>query len=272
MVPRAILRARTVDGRDVTPRGPGAAGRSLAPEVAYQVFDMLADPDARRPMFGQDTPTHLPFPVAIKTGTTRAYTDNLALGTTPEYTVGAWAGNFDGRPTEGVMAMQGAAPLVRAAFVALAARFGLRRRRRDRPAWRTRRFARCRAGSRAPPAPTASGSSSFATVRPIRTAPATCTSAGVAARWWFCPEVVRPWARRWASRAPAMARKARRRRVPCASCSRVEGSRFSLDPLPPPGLVYSPAAGEPARPGPLDGGRHPRRPLVPHPRRSPGPR
>ena len=66
----------------------------------------------------------LDFPVALKTGTTRAYTDDLAFGTTAEYTVGAWAGNFDGSPTAGVMAMQGAAPLVRAAFVALAARFG----------------------------------------------------------------------------------------------------------------------------------------------------
>jgi penicillin-binding protein 1C len=66
----------------------------------------------------------LPFAVALKTGTTRGYTDNLAFGTTREFTVGAWAGNFDGTPTEGVMAMQGAAPLVRAAFVALAALYG----------------------------------------------------------------------------------------------------------------------------------------------------
>jgi penicillin-binding protein 1C len=122
VVPRVVLQARAADGRDLTP--PVGSGQAIfATAVAYQVFDMLADPDARRPMFGQDTPTHLPFPVAFKTGTTRAYTDNLALGTTREYTVGAWAGNFDGRPTEGVMAMMGAAPLVRAAFVALAARF-----------------------------------------------------------------------------------------------------------------------------------------------------
>ena len=85
---------------------------------------MLSDPDARRPMFGSGAPMDVGFPVALKTGTTRAYTDDLAFGTTREYTVGAWAGNFDGSPTAGVMAMQGAAPLVRAAFVALAARFG----------------------------------------------------------------------------------------------------------------------------------------------------
>jgi penicillin-binding protein 1C len=96
----------------------------FGPETAYLIFDILSDPDARRPMFGSSAPMMLDFPVALKTGTTRAYTDDLAFGTTAEYTVGAWGGNFDGSPTAGVMAMQGAAPLVRAAFVSLAARFG----------------------------------------------------------------------------------------------------------------------------------------------------
>jgi penicillin-binding protein 1C len=126
-------------GRAVAPRpivrvrAPGGAARELgvpepvrvfSPEIAYLVFDILSDPDARRPMFGSSAPVILDFPVALKTGTTRAYTDDLAFGTTAEYTVGAWGGNFDGSPTAGVMAMQGAAPLVRAAFVSLAARFG----------------------------------------------------------------------------------------------------------------------------------------------------
>jgi penicillin-binding protein 1C len=102
----------------------GVVQRVFSPEIAYQIFDVLADPDARRPMFGRSAPMDLPFPVALKTGTTRGYTDNLAFGTTREFTVGAWAGNFDGSPMEGVMAMQGAAPLVRAAFVALAALYG----------------------------------------------------------------------------------------------------------------------------------------------------
>jgi penicillin-binding protein 1C len=101
-----------------------AGSRVFSREVAYQIFDVLADPDARRPMFGSSAPMELPYPVALKTGTTRGYTDNLAFGTTREFTVGAWAGNFDGKPMQGVMAMQGAAPLVRAAFVALAALYG----------------------------------------------------------------------------------------------------------------------------------------------------
>lgn len=98
--------------------------RVFEEDVAYLVFDMLSDSDARRPMFARQAPMELPFAVALKTGTTRAYTDTLAFGTTAQYTVGAWGGNFDGSPTQTVMAMQGAAPLVRAAFVALAALYG----------------------------------------------------------------------------------------------------------------------------------------------------
>ena len=110
---------RATDARPPPQRSP-----VFSPEIAYLVFDVLSDPDARRPMFGSGAPMELDFPVALKTGTTRAYTDDLAFGITRDYTVGVWAGNFDGSPTAGVMAMQGAAPLVRAAFVSLAARFG----------------------------------------------------------------------------------------------------------------------------------------------------
>jgi len=96
----------------------------FSPQVAYLIYDILQDPDARRPMFGHGVPLYLPFRVALKTGTTRAYTDNWALGTTREYTVGVWAGNFDGSPTYRVMSMRGATPLLRAVFSAIAARFG----------------------------------------------------------------------------------------------------------------------------------------------------
>jgi penicillin-binding protein 1C len=136
--PRAVRRVLHQPGLSAgvssAAQAPGSAGstassgasltRVFSPEVAYQIFDILADPDARRPMFGRTAPLEVGFPVALKTGTTRGYTDNLAFGTTREFTVGAWAGNFDGSPTDGVMAMQGAAPLVRAAFVALAALYG----------------------------------------------------------------------------------------------------------------------------------------------------
>jgi penicillin-binding protein 1C len=123
VAPRAITRV-SVPGRTARVPAIAAPVTVFGPEIAYLIFDILSDPDARRPMFGSSAPMILDFPVALKTGTTRAYTDDLAFGTTAEYTVGAWGGNFDGSPTAGVMAMQGAAPLVRAAFVSLAARFG----------------------------------------------------------------------------------------------------------------------------------------------------
>jgi penicillin-binding protein 1C len=123
VTPRAIDRV-SVAGRAPHELAIAEPTRVFTPEIAYLIFDILSDPDARRPMFGSSAPMIVDFRVALKTGTTRAYTDDLAFGTTAEYTVGAWGGNFDGSPTAGVMAMQGAAPLVRAAFVSLAARFG----------------------------------------------------------------------------------------------------------------------------------------------------
>jgi penicillin-binding protein 1C len=116
--------------RAVAPGAPpwqppaSAAPRIFAAQIAYLIYDILADPDARKPMFGERVPMELPFPVALKTGTTRAYTDNWALAATREVTVGVWAGNFDGSPTRRTMAMRGAAPLARAVLAAAAARFG----------------------------------------------------------------------------------------------------------------------------------------------------
>ncbi|MEO8184876.1 MAG: transglycosylase domain-containing protein, partial [Deltaproteobacteria bacterium] len=105
--PRAVRRITRPSGELESERHFTPATRSIfAPAIAFQIFDILSDSDARRPMFGRSAPLELGFPVALKTGTTRGYTDNLAFGTTREFTVGVWAGNFDGTPMEGVMAMQ----------------------------------------------------------------------------------------------------------------------------------------------------------------------
>lgn len=123
IAPRTIDRARTPDGREW--REPVLVReRVFTEEAAAQLFDVLSDPEARKPMFGDRVPMNLPFPVALKTGTTKAYTDLWAFGTTREFTVGVWAGNFDGSPTYKVMSTEGATPLVRAAYVAIAARYG----------------------------------------------------------------------------------------------------------------------------------------------------
>lgn len=123
IAPRAVELATTADGRRWTE--PIALRPPVfSEEIAYLLWDILSDPDARKPMFGDRVPLELPFKVALKTGTTKAYTDLWAIGVTREYTVGVWAGNFDGSPTYHVMSTEGATPLVRAVYTAIAARFG----------------------------------------------------------------------------------------------------------------------------------------------------
>jgi penicillin-binding protein 1C len=123
IAPRFVERAVGVDGRTWSePRVERPA--VFSEEIAYLLWDILSDPDARKPMFGDRVPLELPFKVALKTGTTKAYTDLWAVGVTREYTVGVWAGNFDGSPTYHVMSTEGATPLVRAVYAAIAARYG----------------------------------------------------------------------------------------------------------------------------------------------------
>ena len=110
--PRALRRVVLPDGTHWTPALPRQR-RVFSRRTSWLVMDMLADPRARRPMFGQELPLDLPFDVAAKTGTARGFSDLVAVGVTRELTVAAWAGNFDGRPTHGVVAMNGAAPLLR---------------------------------------------------------------------------------------------------------------------------------------------------------------
>ncbi len=92
---------------------PPATTQLIAPIAAYQVSQVLADAHARRRQFDLETPLEFDFPVAVKTGTSKSFCDNWAVGYTPELSVGVWVGNFDGRPMERLLAMQGAAPLFR---------------------------------------------------------------------------------------------------------------------------------------------------------------
>jgi penicillin-binding protein 1C len=91
--------------------------RALRPETAWLVMDMLADPEARRPRFGDDLPFDLPYRVAAKTGTARGFSDTVAIAATRELTVAAWTGRFDGKAMQGLSGMRGAAQLARAALL-----------------------------------------------------------------------------------------------------------------------------------------------------------
>ena len=75
------------------------------------VTDMLADSNARAHSFGHGSVLDLPFPAAVKTGTSSDFHDTWAVGFTSEYTVGVWVGNFDGSPMRRVSGVTGAGPL-----------------------------------------------------------------------------------------------------------------------------------------------------------------
>ncbi|MCC6899155.1 MAG: penicillin-binding protein 1C [Polyangiaceae bacterium] len=114
---RAAKRARLADGGEIA-LPPADARRVLSREVAAVLGDVLADPNARLAAFGRGSALELPFAAAVKTGTSKGYRDNWALGYTREVTVGVWVGNFDGRPMRGSSGVTGAAPLFRDVMVA----------------------------------------------------------------------------------------------------------------------------------------------------------
>ena len=91
--------------------------RFLPSDATNLLTDILSDEAARAPAFGLDNALRLPFPVAAKTGTSRAYVDNWTAGYTRERTVAVWVGNFDGRPMRGVSGISGAGPLFKRVMV-----------------------------------------------------------------------------------------------------------------------------------------------------------
>ncbi|TLD71922.1 penicillin-binding protein 1C [Phragmitibacter flavus] len=94
-------------------------GSAANPEACFLIADILADNNARQQTFGPRSVIRLPFPCAVKTGTSTDYRDNWTLGFTPEYTVGVWAGNFDNTPMNQVSGVTGAGPIFRDLFLHL---------------------------------------------------------------------------------------------------------------------------------------------------------
>jgi penicillin-binding protein 1C len=99
--------------------GKALDGRQLfSPRTAFWVTDILGDADAREFAFGEGGPLELPFPVAVKTGTSQAYRDNWTIGYTREVTVGVWVGNFNRSQLRGSSGVTGAAPIFNAVMLA----------------------------------------------------------------------------------------------------------------------------------------------------------
>lgn len=102
---------------------PAPEIRVFDPAACWLVADVMADNEARIRSFGIDSALRLPFPVAVKTGTSTDYRDNWTMGFNARFTVGVWVGNFDNSPMRGVSGVTGAAPIFRDIFTWLEARW-----------------------------------------------------------------------------------------------------------------------------------------------------
>lgn len=90
---------------------PATETPAMEPAVAALLTETLADPLARvRGLHGRG-PFTMPYPAAIKTGTSSGYRDTWTVGYTRERTVAVWLGNADGSPTDRLTGAGGAGPL-----------------------------------------------------------------------------------------------------------------------------------------------------------------
>lgn len=94
-----ILNIKDAEGR-VRETYRDASTRVMEAVYPRMINDILSDIDLRRPLFQNSLGLTI-FPdheVALKTGTTNDYRDAWAVGYTPSFVVGVWAGNNDNAP------------------------------------------------------------------------------------------------------------------------------------------------------------------------------
>jgi len=109
--PYAITKITDYQG-NVIYKAPDPSGTQIIrADHAYLITSILSDNAARTPMFGANSALKLPFPTAVKTGTTNDSRDNWTVGYTPDLAVGVWVGNADNTPMEGTSGVTGAAPI-----------------------------------------------------------------------------------------------------------------------------------------------------------------
>jgi penicillin-binding protein 1C len=98
---------------------PPATRRVADPLASFIVSDILSDNNARAITFGLTSALALPFPAAVKTGTSKDMRDNWCVGWSARFTVGVWVGNSDGTAMQQVSGVSGAAPIWRDVMLAL---------------------------------------------------------------------------------------------------------------------------------------------------------
>ncbi len=90
------------------PIAPGR--RALSAGAAWLVADVLSD-TAKLRGWRLPGPGRGALRMAWKTGTSYGHRDAWTIAYTPDYTVGVWVGNFDGRPSRALVGIRAAAPV-----------------------------------------------------------------------------------------------------------------------------------------------------------------
>ncbi len=100
---------------------PGSRpGRRVLPEdVSRAITGFLSDPMARLPSFRRGDALDLPFPVAVKTGTSQGFRDAWCVGFSRRWLVGVWVGRADDGPMAHVSGASGAGKVFHAVMAAL---------------------------------------------------------------------------------------------------------------------------------------------------------
>ncbi len=78
---------------------------------AYQIIDILKDPNARLKGFGEGSVLEISHEAAVKTGTTRNFRDNWTIGFTPQLLTAVWVGNADASAMQDISGVDGAGPI-----------------------------------------------------------------------------------------------------------------------------------------------------------------
>jgi len=108
-----VRNVRLFTDNSLAPLSPISEQQVFSREIAFLLADILRDDAARTPAFSEGSVLDLPFPCAVKTGTTKDFRDNWTVGYTSDYTVGVWVGNFGGEAMRQVSGVSGAGPIFR---------------------------------------------------------------------------------------------------------------------------------------------------------------
>lgn len=84
------------------------SSRFMSPRAAQAILQVLSNRTLRAPSFGNESALNLPFPAAVKTGTSQGYSNAWTIGLSSEIAVGVWVLPHIGAKLSGAMI---AAPL-----------------------------------------------------------------------------------------------------------------------------------------------------------------